>query len=769
MIRRLAAGPAEGWLSLGLVLLMCLTMAWAVDDVAPVMGRGAFTDFLAWAAVGGVLFGFAGPKVGWGRWRTYLIGAIAAALVVPLMVGGILVKNGSFQERFEAIATAAANAFNDLVILGQAFTQEYGHHLLIIGLFVWGTSMFAAYATFGHRRPLSAIVLIGVVLVINMSLTVINQLGYLIIYSLASLFLLIQSHALEEQAEWLRRRIGDPVAVAGIYFRGGSLFIAIAVAGSLLLTRTASSDPLAGAWDGVSAGVVDWSRSIAKFLPGGPNSRNLGAEFGDDTQIRGFWVGDGSVDATIQLSPGERDRLYWRAVTFDQFDLNSWRSTSESEVVKLRDEALFADSQDVVPSTVATREIQFTVTPSGYAGTAILSPLMPASVDQVSTVKTLGKGAYFAGLRRNASSSPYRVTAVIPITDGSVEGGLEENRLRVAGNDYPLEIRDLYLDVPAGSMGPDARELLADIVAGLPEGDRTNAYDIAKTMETRFRSPEFSYKTNVQDLPCAEQRLSTVECFARYKEGYCQYYATTMAIFLRELGIPTRIADGYLPGERDVRTGQETLRALDRHEWVEVYFPGFGWVPFDPTGGGVATLGALPSGAPIESAQPRPSSSRGPASSSRATRDPRNGPDGTFGAASTTGKGPSAGLLGAVAVLLAIILTALAFVVWRRGPRGQTTPDRAYGTVTRIASRLGYGPRPTQTVYEYAGALGEALPEARPALETVAHAKVESTYGRGVLGADRLVALREAERRLRVSLLRLIFRRGRRRGRPGGR
>ena len=52
------------------------------------------------------------------------------------------------------------------------------------------------------------------------------------------------------------------------------------------------------------------------------------------------------------------------------------------------------------------------------------------------------------------------------------------------------------------------------------------------------------------------------------------------------------------------------------------------------------------------------------------------------------------------------------FMTWRRGPRGQTSPDRAYGSVTRLAARLGFGPRPNQTVYEYAGALAEVLPEA---------------------------------------------------------
>ena len=126
------------------------------------------------------------------------------------------------------------------------------------------------------------------------------------------------------------------------------------------------------------------------------------------------------------------------------------------------------------------------------------------------------------------------------------------------------------------------------------------------------------------------------------------------------------------------------------------------------------------------------------------------------------GGGPSAGLLGAVAVLLAAAVGSLMFMTWRRGPRGQTSPDRAYGSVTRIASRLGFGPRPNQTVYEYASALADVLPEARPQLETVARAKVESTYGRGILGADGLRVLREAERRLRVTLLRLVFRRDRR-------
>ena len=82
--------------------------------------------------------------------------------------------------------------------------------------------------------------------------------------------------------------------------------------------------------------------------------------------------------------------------------------------------------------------------------------------------------------------------------------------------------------------------------------------------------------------------------------------------------------------------------------------------------------------------------------------------------------------------------------------------------VAGLAARFGLGPRPSQTVYEYAGSLGEVLPRACPQLETVARAKVEVVYGGRVLGADRLAALRDAQRRLRVNLLRLAFRRRRR-------
>jgi hypothetical protein len=306
-------------------------------------------------------------------------------------------------------------------------------------------------------------------------------------------------------------------------------------------------------------------------------------------------------------------------------------------------------------------------------------------------------------------------------------------------------------------MGPEATKLLADIVAKSKAAGRTTPFDLAEAMVAEFHSDRYHYQTNVVGV--CDDSSSVVECFANHKVGYCEHYASTMAILLRKAGIPTRLVEGFLPGDPDPTTGNEEIFTSAAHAWVEVYFPGYGWQVFDPTGGGLSRTPELPEGkvVPVATATPKPSV----APSSRAPGDDQEGPSRRpTGAGGVGPNGPTTNApLIVVAVILLIGVLIAAFFAWRRGPRSASTPDGVYASIAALARRFGFGPRPTQTAYEYATALGDILPNVRPELQTVATAKVEVAYGRRELGDDQLRALRDSYRRLRVNLLRLILRR----------
>ena len=429
-----------------------------------------------------------------------------------------------------------------------------------------------------------------------------------------------------------------------------------------------------------------------------------------------------------------------------------FRSTAPSSVDLPPDARILDQQADDVPAD-GHHSFTFTVVPGEFRSATVLSPQTPITVDQPTRLTTVGSDGYFGTLDRIDASGPYTVTALTPI-NGLGPGQVNIAALRATETNYPDEIKALYLPLPDGSLGPNAQKLEAKI---LDEAPSEAPIDLADQIVKELKSSTYVYATDVTDLPCG--RLSKAECFATYKKGFCQYYATTMAVILRDLGVPARIAQGFLPGSRDKNSPTETILFSNAHAWVEVYFPGYGWLPFDPTGS-LSQLAPLPTGDPAASPAVRST-----ASAPRASRrefegvDPRTDRPGQggFGAASSLGP------LVAVLALLLLIVGAVAFVVWQRGPRGGTTADDAYGTVTRIASRFGFGPRPNQTVYEYAGVLSDVLPIVRPELETVARAKVESVYAREILGDERVQSLKAAQRRLRVSLLRLAFRRRERR------
>ncbi len=168
--------------------------------------------------------------------------------------------------------------------------------------------------------------------------------------------------------------------------------------------------------------------------------------------------------------------------------------------------------------------------------------------------------------------NPFRNYAPVRYYGYSRLPTLNPAKLRAARSDYPEDIRALYLQLPS----LDAR--IPELSKSVAARARTS-YDKAVAVEGYLRS-RYTYTLNLSgkpgDDPLAHFLFET-------HAGHCEYFASAMTIMLRTLGIASREVNGFLPGEYNDLAGDYIVRASDAHSWVEVYFPGSGWITFDPT------------------------------------------------------------------------------------------------------------------------------------------------------------------------------------------
>lgn len=144
--------------------------------------------------------------------------------------------------------------------------------------------------------------------------------------------------------------------------------------------------------------------------------------------------------------------------------------------------------------------------------------------------------------------------------------------LRRAPPQSPIAIRLIYLQLP--DLDPRVGRLARQITE-----HTTNNYDRALAIQNYLRG-NFRYTLD----PPAIQPSDPVGSFLFVsKQGYCEYFAAAMALMLRTVGIPSRLVNGFQTGSYNRVAHDFVVRARDAHTWVEVYFPGYGWVPFDPT------------------------------------------------------------------------------------------------------------------------------------------------------------------------------------------
>jgi transglutaminase-like putative cysteine protease len=362
-------------------------------------------------------------------------------------------------------------------------------------------------------------------------------------------------------------------------------------------------------------------------------------------------------------------------------------------------------------------------------------------------------------------SDTYTVTSLM--TDATA------TQLRASTPNYPDWLLKLYLELPP-SLSENTRRLAQQIIA---DAKATTPYDKAKAIESWLRT-NIAYNEAIPQPPTDRDPVEWV--LFDIKQGYCNYYASAMVLMLRTLGGPARMAAGFAQGTWDDAQQAYTVKERDAHTWVEVYFPGYGWIEFEPTAA-QAPLNRqddtpqpnLPSPTPAATSTPTitptPSPSPSPTADSL-TQQPQVAPQfPTF----TPSPSPTAtpvivptqpppltpqqpgflsmllGALGIVFVTLVVILLLViigTFIYWWwewRGMRGLSPITRAYARLERYISLLGIRFGSQQTPAERGRQVSRRLPQAEAPVNTITGMYTAERYGHRASSANEAALQKE--------------------------
>lgn len=442
------------------------------------------------------------------------------------------------------------------------------------------------------------------------------------------------------------------------------------------------------------------------------------------------------------------DPEYLRLAVLDEFDGEQWRPTSRDVP---RDQQV---ADELPPPPGLSNDI---------GRTEINSKI---SIDESLRSKRLPLPYPYTGVDVNGDWRFDKDTldvVVGPDEDSDATAGLDYDVSSLAldlnpellrqADSPPREIAERYTALP-----DDLPDMVANLAAELV-ADAETQYDRAVKLQAYFRS-EFIYST----APDPGHGGSHLVEFLQDKRGYCEQYSAAMAIMARSLGIPARVAVGYMPGS-NVGDSTWEVKVHDAHAWPELYFEGFGWIRFEPTPS--QQTGSPPSW--TEAAQapaPAPDASNLPTESNEPTTNPQQQPGNPNFQPELDPNNPTAGMGGnddrpfnplpfviTGAVLLVLALPALLRPVVRRvrlSDRGLPVrrAEAAWREVGDTARDLGLHFDDTATPRVAATRLRGRLPqERRPALDAITEAVERARYSPMPGDPDQLAAAVRTVRR----------------------
>ncbi|WP_410513405.1 transglutaminase domain-containing protein [Paenibacillus sp. BR2-3] len=300
-----------------------------------------------------------------------------------------------------------------------------------------------------------------------------------------------------------------------------------------------------------------------------------------------------SSNAEPVFTAESRIPVYWRGESYTYYDGRSW-SRGNDDSIPLNLSGLpdkSASFNRYSESRILHQRIQFAVPSSG--GLPLFSAGRVLDIAAVQLTDGSRLGFVFANKEKDSFRLP-DVAGSARVTEYTVKSLLPEtdpDHLRRLARPDPAEIRNTYLELPSAL--PRRVSSLAEAITA-PAGGR---YDATVAVRDYLQN-RYTYTLDTRVPPPGSDFVD--DFLFETKEGYCVHFATAMITLLRSVDIPARYVKGFGPGTAVEGSAPQryVVTQGDAHAWVEVYFPGEGWVPFDPTPGSAAGSALPPQSAP---------------------------------------------------------------------------------------------------------------------------------------------------------------------------
>lgn len=617
--------------------------------------------------------------------------------------------------------------------------------IVIMLVMTWFGSFFAAWAIFRWRNPILGLIPGAAALIWDAAFSTSEFNIAAVVYIFAGVLLTMRMSVARRERRWERDGLPYPRFISVSVLHATFWMTVILLGGALLIPIGGRSQSANARWDLVTNPIRHHLKPIARaFAAINPEKAVKIHNLKDLLGLQGKIAQTDAPAVHITGVIGPEVAPFLREQSFDQYTRDGWKANSDNSIPLAAGEHTQTDNgsapeaSESALATLPPRDV-ITIETKVQGGNAdhLFSIGQPLQADVPASISV---GAAAADIMNLSPASDldngdrYSVTGSVSVP--SVE------QMRAAGAAYPSWVTERYLQLPRrlpGRVRERAREI-ADSTA--------TPYDATAAIEQYLRTFPVDY-----NVPAAPRGQDNVDYFLfDAQRGYFDYHASAMAVLLRTLGIPARVATGYVidPAQRQGESDQFNLTQQQAFSWPEVYFPGIGWVEFNPT--------------PSEPLIDRPETS---AAAVRRTgqlpsADLGIQPTGPAAAPSTGSEGVTPRtwlMLGFVGVAAtALLLGVGAKFAWDFGLRGLPLPVQLWEKSLRLATLADRPPRRDETPREFADRIRRDVP-GLDGITDIATAYERVRFGQRLPSSEETVRINAAWASARTRLLAHALRR----------